>query len=113
MNKTTTTKQDIIASAASVARDAAEGRLSPADLETQLVAEVKALVGVVVGPDDPMFGLQCDIARAVLAAHGIPAAELREWVAVQARFEGAEGPDTPAEPGSFASGPLGSIPGTS
>ncbi|MCH9730623.1 MAG: flagellar hook-length control protein, partial [Actinomycetia bacterium] len=60
-----TTTQDVIASAMSVARDAAEGRLDPANLEAAAVEECRALVGTVTGPDNPLWGLQVEIARGV------------------------------------------------
>lgn len=89
------TTDDVIKAATSVARDAAEGRLNPATLEAQLETELRALVGVVAGPADPLFALQVDIARGVLAAGGIPAAELAEWLAVARRR--ADGADVSAE----------------
>jgi hypothetical protein len=84
----TLSKRDAVAAAMSVAEDVTEGKLAPADLESEVTTACRELFGTVVGDGDPLFGLQCDIARAVLAAHGLPAAELREWAAVQARFEG-------------------------
>lgn len=104
----TTTTEDAIKAASSVARDIAEGRLSPTDLEHQAVAELREMVGTVVGPDDPAWSLQCDIARQVLALDGVPADELAEWLAV-ARLrvgEAVSAPDpadTPSEPVSLAS----------
>lgn len=79
---TITTPEDIIRAAASVGRDAAEGRLTPAQLEAQARAEVLAIAGEIVGPGDPLWEVQCDIARGVLAAGGVPADELSEWLAV-------------------------------
>lgn len=104
----TVTPEDIVKGAASVARDAAEGRLSPATLEAQLKAEVEALVGTVVGEGDPLFALQCDIARGVLAVGGVPTDELAEWLAV-ARHRAGEPitpPEAAPEPVSLPSGPL-------
>lgn len=80
---TTMTPEDAIRAASSVARDVADGKLSPTDLERQAVAELRELVGTVIGPDDPAWPLQCDIARGVLAVGGIPATELAEWLAVE------------------------------
>lgn len=79
---TTMTPEDAIRAASSIARDVADGKLSPSDLERQAVAELRELVGTVVGPDDPAWPLQVDIARQVLALDGIPATELSEWLAV-------------------------------
>ncbi|MDV3291904.1 flagellar hook-length control protein [Mycobacterium avium] len=79
---TTITTEDAIKAAASVARDVADGKLSPSDLEAQAAAELTQLVGTVAGPDDPIWPLQLDIARQVLALGGVPADELAEWLAV-------------------------------
>lgn len=78
----TTTPDDVIKAAASIARDAAEGRLAPLDLEATAVAECRDLFGTVAGPDDPLWSLHLDVARQVLALDGIPADELAEWLAV-------------------------------
>jgi hypothetical protein len=83
----TMTKQDVITAAASVARDAAEGTLAPAELEAQLVAECRQLFGTVAGEGDPLLPVQIEVARAVLAAGLIPADELAEWLAVARRRE--------------------------
>lgn len=79
---TTMTLEDAIRAASSVARDVADGKLNPADLEAQAVAELQQLVGQVVGPGDPIWELQVQIARGVLALGGVPADELAEWLAV-------------------------------
>lgn len=100
---TTMTPEDAIKAASSVARDIADGRLSPTELEHQAVAELREMVGTVVGPDDPVWSLQCDIARQVLALDGVPADELAEWLAVARQRAGeavgTPGPaDTPPDP---------------
>lgn len=77
-----TATADVITAAMSVARDAAEGKLDPADLEAAAVQECRTLLGTVTGPDDPLWPLQVEVCRAVLAAGGIPADELSEWSAV-------------------------------
>jgi hypothetical protein len=79
---TTITKRDAINGAMSIADDVAEGRLSPATLEAQLETELRALVGTVIGEGDPLFALQVEIARGVLAVGGVPTDELAEWLAV-------------------------------
>jgi hypothetical protein len=112
----TMTTQDIIKSAASVARDAAEGKLDPAALESEVTAAARDLFGQVVGEGDPLFPLQIEVCRGVLAAGGLGVDELAEWLAVakhraQMGMPGAEGADVPAEPDSPASGPHSSIPG--
>ncbi|MBI3213146.1 MAG: flagellar hook-length control protein [Mycobacterium sp.] len=77
-----TTAEDVIRAAASVGRDVAEGRMEPAALDAAVVDECRQLVGQVVGEGDPLFALQCEIARGVLAVGGIAADELSEWAAV-------------------------------
>ncbi|BBZ64509.1 hypothetical protein [Mycolicibacterium monacense] len=79
---TTMTKRDAVDAAMSVAQQIAEGRLDPATLQQQAVAECRALAGEVSGPDSPLWSLQVDIARQVLSLGGIPATELAEWAAV-------------------------------
>lgn len=81
------TPEDVVKAAASIARDAAEGRLDPAQLDTALAVACKQLVGVVVGPDDPLWALQLNVARQMIAAGGVPTDELAEWLAVQRRRE--------------------------
>lgn len=66
----------------SVARDAAEGRVSTADLEQVAADACRDLVGVVRGPGDPLWPLHLEIARQVLARSGVPVDELAEWLAV-------------------------------
>ncbi len=78
----TMTTEDAIKAATTVARDVADGRLSPTELEVQAVTELQALVGTVVGPGHPVWPLQVDIARQVLALDGVPTDELAEWLAV-------------------------------
>lgn len=100
---TTMTPEDAIKAASSIARDVADGRLSPTALQDQAVAELREMVGTVVGPDDPAWSLQCDIARQVLALDGVPADELAEWLAVARQRSGeavgTPGPaDTPPAP---------------
>ena len=50
---TTMNPEDAIKAASSVAREIADGTLSPTDLEGQGVAELCELFGTVVGPDGP------------------------------------------------------------
>lgn len=84
----TMTKRDVVDAALSVAEDIGAGKLLPGDLEREVVSELTALVGQVVGADDPLFDFQCQVARGVLAVGGIPAVEIAEWAAVQRRREG-------------------------
>ncbi len=76
----TPTKRDTINGAMSIADDVAQGRVDPSDLEQQAVQELRELFGVVVGPDDAAWDVQVEVARGVLAAGGIPADELQEWL---------------------------------
>lgn len=108
-----TTVDDVIKSAAGVARDAAEGRLDPAELDQAVAEECKALFGTVVGLEDPLFAVQLDVARQVLAVGGISASEVAEWAAVLRRRAGgavetselSEGAGVPGTPDSTVSGP--------
>ncbi|MEH3142511.1 MAG: flagellar hook-length control protein [Mycobacterium kyogaense] len=89
--------QAAIKAAMAVAGDVAEGRLSAAQLEQVAAAECRGLFGQVIGPDDPLWPLQLDVARGVLAAGGVPANELAEWLAVQRQAEGLEALDPAAQ----------------
>ncbi|CAN3128604.1 flagellar hook-length control protein [Mycobacterium sp. smrl_JER01] len=83
----TTTTDDIIRAATSVARDAAEGRLTPADIERQAVEELSALMLIPADPGTALADLRIEVARRVLAEGGLPADEVAEWLAVQRRRE--------------------------
>lgn len=108
----TITPEDAIKAASSVARDIAEGRLSPDDLEHRAVAELTALAGTVTGPGDPLWPVQVEIARGVLAAGGIDADELREWAAVMGQRPTGDFRVSDAEPGhADTSGELSSLSG--
>ncbi|CAA0136338.1 Uncharacterised protein [Mycolicibacterium vanbaalenii] len=78
-----------IKAALGVAREVAEGTLAPAVLDAEVVEQCRGLVGQVIGPGDALWGLQCEVARGVLAAGGVPADELAEWLAVQRQGENA------------------------
>lgn len=93
------TVEDAINAAMDVARRLAEGTLSPADVEAATVAECRALVGQVTGPQDACWPLQLEICRGVLAASGVPADELAEWLAAMRAAENATGviPDVDAD----------------
>ncbi|QLL08849.1 flagellar hook-length control protein [Mycobacterium vicinigordonae] len=88
MSTDATPADDVIKAAMSIAKDAAEGRLDPADLDAELAEQCRQLVGQVVGEGDPLFALQCQIARGVLAVGGIPADELGEFLALARRRKG-------------------------
>lgn len=93
----TMTKRDAVEAAMSVADDVAEGRLSPDDLERQAVEELRQLVGEVVGPGDPIWPLQCEIASQAVALGAIEPNTLREWATVIDRQRGVV-PLEPATP---------------
>ncbi|WP_198537999.1 flagellar hook-length control protein [Mycobacteroides chelonae] len=92
---TAPTKRDAIEAAMNLADDVASGKVDPAHLEQQMVEELHELVGTVVGAGDPLWPLQTEVARGVLAVGGIEANELSEWLAVARR---RENPDAPSEP---------------
>lgn len=100
---TAMTPEDAIKAASSVARDVADGRLAPAELEQHAVTECRELFGTVAGPGDPLWALHLDVARQVLGLDGIPADELAEWLAVARQRSGEPLPsETPPEPVSLA-----------
>ena len=92
--------------AMSVAEDIATGKVGTAAMDAAVVAECRRLFGRVEGPGDPLWGLQVEVFRQVLAVGGgyapgddgkptlvsISADELAEWVAVYRLAEG----DAPA-----------------
>ena len=115
---TTTTASDVVTAAMSIADDVAQGHLDPERLESQLTEELRDLFVVVVGPEDPLWPIQTDVARQVVSRGGIPTDELSEWLAVQHRRENPDassetlsapvpidGADTPPEVSSSGSGP--------
>jgi hypothetical protein len=80
-------KRDVVAAAMSIAEDVTEGKLAPADLESEVTAAARDLFGQVVGEGDPLFPLQIEVARGVLAAGGLSVDEQAEWLAVARRRE--------------------------
>jgi hypothetical protein len=84
----TTDVQSTIKAAMAVAKDVAEGRLLPSSVDAAALEACRGIVGVVVGVNDPLWPLQTEIARQVIAAGGIHANELSEWLAVQRRRDG-------------------------
>jgi hypothetical protein len=77
-----------IKAAMAVAKDVAEGRVVPAQLDAAALEACRSLFAAVVGPDDPLWALQAEVARQVIAQGGVTANELSEWLAVQRRREG-------------------------
>lgn len=65
-----------------LAKDVAEGRVSPADLDREAAAKTLELYRIVDGPADPIWPIQVEIARQVMARGGIPLEEMQQWVAV-------------------------------
>lgn len=84
---TAPTADEVIRAAMGVARDVAEGRTQAANIEAEARDACRRLFGRVAGPGDPLWELQVDVARQVLAAGGVPVGELREWVSVWAAEE--------------------------
>lgn len=84
-NRAMTANAAAIGAVMSVAKDLAEGRLSTDDLQAEVAEACRGLVGTVVGPGDELWDLQLEIARGILAARGIPSAELVEWLACARR----------------------------
>ena len=82
-----TSTDTTIKAAMAVAKDVAQGRLDPADLDAMVAEESRAAFGTAVGPQDPLWPVQVDVARQVLALGGLPADELSEWAAVTRRRE--------------------------
>jgi hypothetical protein len=78
----------VIKAAMGVARDIAEGRLAGGQVDAEAVSACRALAFTVVDSSDPLWPDQCEVARQIIAAGGIPANELSEWLAVQRRRDG-------------------------
>ncbi|WP_301121086.1 flagellar hook-length control protein [Mycolicibacterium fortuitum] len=77
--------------AMSVAEDIATGKVDTAQLDAAVAAEARALFGRVEGPGDPLWDLQVDVFRQVLAVGGgVSSVELAEWVAVYRAAEGVD-----------------------
>jgi hypothetical protein len=85
-------KREAVKAAISVADDITDGRLSPADLEREAAEAVRELAGRVVGRGDPIWPVQVEITRGVLAAGGIPFGELQEWVGLARHRERGDAP---------------------
>lgn len=83
--------QAVVAAAMDLAADVADGKLHATDLHPKAVALARDVCGLVIGPADPMWALQCDIARQVVALGGFGADELGEWTAVFRAREQAAG----------------------
>jgi hypothetical protein len=81
-------KRRAVVEATRIAQQLASGRLDPAALEVRAAEECRRLFGRVEGPEDPLWPLHVEVARAVLAVGGgIPTHELAEWVSVYRQAE--------------------------
>jgi hypothetical protein len=79
---------DVVNAASDTLRDVETGVLRPAEVEARAVDACRELFGVVgSGPSDPLWELHADTSRQFLAAGGISADEIAEWLAVQRRRE--------------------------
>lgn len=86
---------DLANAAADVVEGLEAGTLRPADTERRAVAAMREQFGIVgSGPADPLWSLHGDVARQYLAAGGLTAAELGEWLSVQRRREQPADADT-------------------
>ncbi|MFT9527264.1 flagellar hook-length control protein [Mycobacteroides abscessus subsp. abscessus] len=94
---TTATTSDVITAAMSIASDAADGKLSPTDLQATAVAECRELFGTVVGDGDALWTLHADVARQAIALGALSADELSEWAAVM-RHRAGEPLEPPVPP---------------
>lgn len=84
----TVTPEDAIKAAASVARDIADGKLSPHDMQQQAVTELREQFGTVIGEGDALWTLHADVARQAVGLGALNPDELREWAAVLDRSAG-------------------------
>lgn len=82
------TAADVVNAATDVLDGITSGSLSPAEVERRAVDACRSLFAVVGSdPSDPLWSLHGDITRQYLAAGGLSANELAEWLAVQRRRE--------------------------
>lgn len=84
------TKRDGVDAALSIAEDLTAGRLDPAQLEAELMAEMSRLIDTDAEPGSELAALQARVARRALVAGLLPVAEVAEWAAV-ARSRSPEG----------------------
>lgn len=80
-------KRDAVKAAMSVAEDITSGKLTPEDMDAQVITECRRLFGPVTGPGDPLWELHVGITRQVLGLDGIPVDELAERVAAGRRSQ--------------------------
>jgi hypothetical protein len=79
---------DVVNAASDALRDVETGVLRPAEVERRAVDACRELFGIVgAGPSDALWELHGDVTRQYLAAGGMSADEIAEWLAVQRRRE--------------------------
>jgi len=83
-------KRGDVAEAKYLAHELATGRLDQAEIDRLGLEECRGLFGDVIGPQDPIWPLQVEVARRVLALNGLPASELGEWAAVVQSYEDSQ-----------------------
>jgi hypothetical protein len=86
------TEDDAIKAALNVARAISQGEVSAADVERSAVDRARAVFGRVIGPGDPLWGVQVEVARSAVALGALPANELAEWAVVLAARDPAPVP---------------------
>lgn len=77
-----TAPQTAIKAAMGIAREIADGQLAVGQLEVEAAAECRALFGTVIGPEDPLWPVHCDVARQAVALGALSGDELAEWAVV-------------------------------
>jgi hypothetical protein len=105
-------KREAIKAAMSVADDVAAGRLDPAELDAAAAAECRALFLGPAVPGDLLWDLHHEVCLQHLAAGGVSAGELSEWLGLARHRECGDGPpavgaDVPSESETSADGPHG------
>lgn len=90
----TVTAVDVVTAATDAVEGIENGTLTPAGVQRRAVDACRELFGIVGTEGDPLWPLHADTTRQFLAAGGMSAAELGEWLAVQQRRE-AEADDGP------------------
>ena len=82
------TLADVVNAASDTLRDVETGVLSAGEVERRAVDACRELFGIVgSGPGDPLWELHGDTTRQYIAAGGMSADEIAEWLAVQQRRE--------------------------
>lgn len=95
---TTTAQDDAIKTAMGIAKDIAAGKIDPADLERQAVAELTELMLTEPEPDSALWNLQAEVCRRTLARGDLPSTEISQFAAAVAARE-TNTLDPSSEPG--------------